>query len=75
MQSVHQLIFFSLDDFFSIIVAAILANPVGQFRFFAIGTNRQPFNGQGIMGSSFMGPLVGMSSLWKRHLLPLYLIK
>jgi hypothetical protein len=75
MQSIHQLIFFSLYEFFSIIIAATLANPVGQFRFFAIGTNRQTFNGQGIMGSSFMGPLMGVSSLGKRHFLPLYLIK
>jgi hypothetical protein len=59
--------FGTLDDLFPLVKSTISAQAVGKLGFVAFRTAGQPFHFQGVMGSSFIFPGMGMSSFWLGH--------
>jgi hypothetical protein len=64
--------FSTLDDLLPLIKAAVPAHAVGQLGFGALRADGQPFHLQGIVGSPFIFPGMGMSSFRLGHFSPLY---
>jgi hypothetical protein len=57
------------DDFFSLVVPAIGANAMRQFRAFALGANRKGFRLDFPIGAAFVAALAGMPPFWISHLI------
>jgi hypothetical protein len=67
--------FSTLYDLFTLVIAAVPAQAVGKLGFGTFRADGQPFHLQGIVGSPFIFPGMGVSSFRLGHFSPLYFFK
>jgi hypothetical protein len=61
---------FHADDFFALVVAAVGADAVGQFRALALGTFRERTGLDFPVGTALVPALARMTPFWIRHFVP-----